>query len=324
MTVRIAHAAPLSFCAALLLAVATALSCSSSKTVARPDNARSLPVADPFILYEDGTYYLYGTGARDGIAVYVSNNLYEWSGQASLALHKKDSYGSRWFWAPEVYHIGSTYYMYYSAEERICVATSSSPLGPFVQAVQEPIVPYGAIDNSLFIDQEGNPWLFYVKFDKGNQIWAARLEDDLLHIKQGTERKCLEMSQEWEKVWPTVNEGPFVLHHKGLYYLTYSANNYQSPLYGIGYATAQSPGGPWTKHPGNPVYQSVGGLEGVGHHAFFRDTAGQGRIVFHSHHSSGTVQPRVIHISEYRFDRDGRLVISPKFFTPWLNSASAE
>lgn len=302
----------------LLLSLLVTFSCCTGKQVLeRPADAQSIPLADPFILYEDGTYYLYGTGAANGIAVYVSKDLREWSRKPTLALHKKDSYGDKWFWAPEVYHVGNKYYMYYSAQERICVATSDFPTGPFIQTRQEPIVPYGAIDNSLFFDKDGQPWLFFVKFNHGNQIWAARLEDDLLHIQSGTEKKCLEMSQDWEKVWPTVNEGPFVLYHNGLYYLTYSANSYESPQYGIGYATAPSPDGPWTKYEGNPIYQCVGGLEGVGHHAFFQDAKGNGRIVFHSHNAPGKIQPRITHISDYHFAQDGTLVISPQYFTPW-------
>ncbi len=304
--------------AGLLLAILSIPSCSTGTMLAeRPVDALSLPVADPFILYEDGAYYLYGTGAANGIAVYVSRDLHNWNREPDLALHKKDSYGEKWFWAPEVYHVGDKYYMYYSAEERICVATADSPTGPFVQAIHEPIIPYGAIDNSLFFDKDGKPWLFFVKFNHGNQIWSARLEDDLMHIKSGTEKKCLEMDQEWEKVLPTVNEGPFVLYHGGLYYLTYSANGYQSPQYGIGYATSNSPAGPWTKYEGNPIYQCVGGLEGVGHHAFFHDAKGKRRIVFHSHYAPGRIQPRITHISDYLFEKDGTLVISPKFFTPW-------
>ena len=180
------------------------------------------------------------------------------------------------------------------------------------------MVIYGSIDNTLFFDKDGKPWLFFVKFNNGNQIWSARLKEDLLHIVPGSERKCLEMSQEWERVWPAVNEGPFVLYHNGLYYLTYSANSFESPKYGIGYATAASPEGPWIKYEGNPIYQCVGGLEGVGHHAFFQDADGKGRIVFHSHNAPGVIGPRVVHISNYHFEKDGRLVISPAFFTPWL------
>ena len=47
-----------------------------------------------------------------------------------------------------------------------------------------------------------------------------------------------------EKVWPRVNEGCFVIRRNGTYYMTYSANSYESPFYGIGCATADSPLGP--------------------------------------------------------------------------------
>lgn len=38
-----------------------------------------------------------------------------------------------------------------------------------------------------------------------------------------------------------------------VYYLTYSANNFENAFYGVGYATASSPLGPWRKYAGNPV-----------------------------------------------------------------------
>ncbi|CAA9430564.1 GH43_33 / GH43 / GH43_31 / GH43_30 / GH43_ 34 / GH43_8 / GH43_4 / GH43_32 / GH43_17 / GH117 [uncultured Rubrobacteraceae bacterium] len=40
---------------------------------------------------------------------------------------------------------------------------------------------------------------------------------------------------------------------ENLYYLTYSANNWQNPDYGVGYATATNPLGPWKKYAGNPI-----------------------------------------------------------------------
>lgn len=98
------------------------------------DPEQQVALADPFILYDKGTYYAYGTGSDNGIPVYVSKDLKNWSSPSGdntvyLALDKRDSYGNKWFWAPEVYLIDGTYYMYYSAEEHICVATSQSPLG---------------------------------------------------------------------------------------------------------------------------------------------------------------------------------------------------
>lgn len=283
-----------------------------------------IPFADPFILYEGGLYYLYGTGSSDGIAVAVSEDMKSWEWpqgkEMYVALHKDDSYGDHWFWAPEVYKVGGRYIMYYSAEEHICMAESSSPLGPFRQKVQKPMREHKGIDNHLFIDKNGKPYLFWVNFNPSNQVWVAELEDDLETIIPGTERLCTRMDQEWEKKWPEVNEGPFVLRHKGKYYMTYSANSYESPDYGVGYAVADTPEGPWTKFKGNPILHRTGGLEGVGHHAFFKDAKGRNRIVFHSHNRPGKIHPRIIHIGTFRFKKarnaPDRLVIDEEFFTP--------
>jgi beta-xylosidase len=80
-------------------------------------------------------------------------------------------------------------------------------------------------------------------------------------------KKCINVSQIWEEVWPRVNEGSFVLKHKGIYYMTYSANSYESPFYGVGFATATNILGPWTKYNKNPILQKPGNLQGVGHSA---------------------------------------------------------
>ena len=289
------------------------------------DTGNVIPFADPFIYYEDGTYYLYGTGSEDGIAVAVSKDLKTWQWPEEkpmyLALHKDDSYGEYWFWAPELYKVGDKYLLYYSAEEHICVAEGDSPLGPFRQKEQKPMREAKGIDNSLFIDKDGKPYLFWVNFtESGLQSWVAELEEDCSTIIEGSEKLCIATSQEWEKVWPSVNEGPFVLEHEGYYYLTYSANSYESPNYGLGYAVAEHPCGPWVKYEGNPILQFVGGLEGVGHHAYFIDKKGNRRIAFHSHCEPGKIHPRKIHIGSYRFDDNGnapdRLVIDSKFFTP--------
>lgn len=290
------------------------------------DSSKVIPFADPFILHEGGMYYLYGTGSPDGIAVAVSEDMRTWEWpegkELYVALHKDDSYGDHWFWAPEVYKVGDRYIMYYSAEEHICMAESDSPLGPFRQKARKPMREQKGIDNHLFIDKGGKPYLFWVNFSPSNQVWVAELEDDLASIVPGTERLCIRMDQDWERKWPEVNEGPFVLRHRGKYYMTYSANSYESPDYGVGYAVADSPEGPWVKYEGNPVLHRTGGLEGVGHHAFFKDAKGRRRIVFHSHNRPGKIHPRIIHIGTYRFRKvrhaPDRLIIDEEFFTPQL------
>ena len=304
-----------------------AIFCTSWASARNKNQKRPVALADPFILYDKGVFYAYGTGSDNGIPVYISRDLKNWEsptgdGTTHLALDKRDSYGNKWFWAPEVYLIDDTYYMYYSAEEHVCVATSESPLGPFRQKEKRPMIEGRNIDNSLFIDQNGQAYLFWVKIDTCNAIWVCELEKDLQTPRPDTARPCISMSQEWEKVWPSVNEGPFVIRHKNTYYLTYSANSYECPLYGIGYATAVHPMGPWTKSEHNPILQSPGTLQGCGHHAIFRDKRRRYRVVFHAHHARGQISPRIMHLTRLKFipqkNTADRLVFLPNYFTPEL------
>ena len=290
------------FTIALLLAASTGF---AQESVA--EEPQGLEFADPFIMLDGGIYYAYGTMSDEGIMVYTSDDLVNWK-EAGMALSKNDSYGDHWFWAPEIYRVGDRYLMYYTAAEHICVAESSSPLGPFVQREQQPMyTSERAIDNSLFIDDDGTPYLFFDRFNDGLNVWVAELEPDFQTIKPATLRPCIKQSQKWE--FEGVNEGSFVIKHDDRYYMTYSGNGYTCPEYGIGVATASSPLGPWTKYEANPVFQfpvteKYGRLEGVGHSAMFRDKDGNLRIVFHAHKAPGRVHPREMYISTVSFTGD--------------------
>ncbi|MDR1886695.1 MAG: glycoside hydrolase family 43 protein [Prevotellaceae bacterium] len=286
-------------------------------------NLRHVPLADPFILYHDNKYYAYGTSNPNGIVVYTSDDLKYWTKEPSPALHKDNSYADRHFWAPEVYRINGKFYMYYSADEHICAATGDSPLGPFKQDVHEPMMSDKAIDNSLFIDDDGRAYLFFVRFTDGNAIWVAELEDDLKTVKTETLHLCAHVSQDWENVMARVNEGPFVVKHRGIYYMTYSANHYQSQDYGIGVATAGNIMGRWEKYASNPVLRKPAGLFGTGHHCLFKDKNGEWRVAFHAHKSHNAIHPREMYITTMKFVRnqdtgEDILSISPDYQTPYI------
>lgn len=306
-----------------ILFAAGAISAPANETVNVEDSGKEslVPLADPFILLDGNVYYAYGTHSDRGIEVYKSYNLKEWE-YVGLALDKTGSYGDKWFWAPEVYKINGKYYMYYSADEHICVATSDHPDGPFRQQVMKPMLESEkAIDNSLFIDDDGTPYLFFVRFNDGNNIWVAELEKDLMTLKLNTLHPCIHVSQPWEKALGRVNEGPFVIKRNGVYYLTYSANDFRSPDYGIGCATTTNIMGTWTKYADNPVFQKPVGLVGVGHHALFTDKNGKLRVVFHAHHDSTQVHPRCMYIGSVSFKKESgadKLKIAPDYLTPVL------
>lgn len=290
-----------------ILFISTALTAYANKEKENFVDNTPVSLGDPFIMLYENTYYAYGTNADDGIEVYTSDDLSLWKKESKLALKSDDSWGERWFWAPEVYYNKEKdkFFMYYSADEHICVATSNSPLGPFTQEVKEPVLSdEKAIDNTLFIDDDGKAYTYFDRFNDGLNIWVAELEDDLQTIKLSTLTKCINVSQEWEEIWPRVNEGAFVVKHKGYYYLTYSANSYESPFYGIGFATATSPIGPWTKYEANPILQKPQDLVGVGHSAMFKDKSGQLKVVFHAHHNEDSIHPRAMYIADVSFSDD--------------------
>src|SRR5690554_1379222 len=301
------------------------LSCKSvDKTEETVHHYTHISLGDPFIMLYEDQYYAYGTQAEDGIVVYTSDDLEVWEKAPALALHKDNSYGEKWFWAPEVYYVNGKFYMYYSAEEHMCVATSDSPLGPFVQDVQQPMLPgEKTIDNTLFIDDDGTPYLFFDRFNDGLNIWVAELEDDLKTIRKETLHPCIHVSQEWEEVWPRVNEGAFVIKHNGTYYMTYSANSYESQFYGVGCATATDIMGEWTKYPHNPLLQQPGDLVGVGHSSMFKGKTGNWKIVFHAHKDTTKIHPRNMFISAVNFKKVNgvdELYIDPGYDTPVLDS----
>ena len=261
----------------LLCVVAVSMTALGKETV-----SDVLPIADPYILFYNDTYYAYGTSRADGFEVYSSKDLKSWERSSRLALSKEDSYGDKWFWAPEVY----------SVEEHVCVATSDSPLGPFVQDEKKPIREEKGIDTSVFFDEDGKAYLYFVRFTNGNVIWCAELKDNLKEIKEETLTQCIEAVEPWEMVFGKVAEGPSILKRDGLYYLLYSANDFRSQDYAVGYATSDSPFGPWKKNSKNPLLHRVDELVGTGHGAPFADKDGNLRYIFHAHKSQTEVNQR--------------------------------
>ena len=285
-------------------------------------------LGDPFIMLHDGTYYAYGTHADDGIEVYTSDDLKTWK-YKGMALQKKDVWADRWFWAPEVYEVNGKFYMYYSADEHICVATADSPAGPFTQSKKEPMIAdEKCIDNSLFIDDDGTPYLYFVRFTDGNVIWVAEMNDDLTGIKQETLTECIKVGEPWELSQDKpakVAEGPSILKREDVYYLVYSANHFESKNYGVGYATSNSPMGPWKKYEGNPILQHADGLMGTGHGAPFCCKDGSWKYIFHAHWDSTKVQPRTSYIKDFAISDQGTVSIGGSLIRPQvLGSTSLE
>lgn len=278
---------------------------------------QNILLADPFVLKHEGVYYLYGTSDVSpdaGIPVYKSTDLIEWEGPIGVAgggnaLAKGQSYGEAGFWAPFLIQMDNKFYMFYTANEHIAVATSNSPLGPFTQPDKQPLHPdIKEIDPHVFVDDDGKKYLYFVRFDNGNRSYGAELNDDLLSIKVNTVKECIKQSQQWEiasgALWP-VTEAPAMLKHENVYYLFYTANDFRHPNYNVGYATSSSPLGPWVKYSDNPIIKNNESSRGTGGGEFITTAQNELLMFYHAHNNAQSATPRKVVYSKVLFVAGG-------------------
>ncbi len=257
---------------------------------------------DPFVLADGGQYYLYSTS--DGTRRYpymTSADLVTWT-RAMDAMPRPPVWSNGNYWAPEVIKTSAGYVMYFTARAtRIkrndgasaqCVgrAVSDRPEGPFVDSGDEPMVCQeklgGTIDASPFQDEDGSRWLIYK--NDGNccsiptEFFLRRLSDDGLAF-DGAQMKIegVTNDDEWEG---HVVEAPTIYLHDDTYYLFYSANDYGSINYAVGYATSTKLEGPYVEAEENPILKTEGGIQpyGPGHQTLIVDDEGDLWMVYHA------------------------------------------
>jgi len=272
--------------------------------------------ADPCFLLHNGVYYLYVTAekfVKTGIPVYKSTDLVNWEGPCGadngLALSAENVWGDKWFFAGAVIEKKGKFYMFPTVDEHLVVATSDSPLGPFKQKIKKPMHNFCEIDSGIFTDDDGKTYIFFVRFDRGNVVFGAELNDDFLTMKEETITECLRPDQPWEfgqnKPLAPINEGAFMLKHKGIYYLTYSGAHYLSKDYAISYATSKNPLGPWKKYKNNPILKANDFVSGTGNGEFIKSPDGSELFcVYHTHKNLKNSLPRALAIDRAYFKKN--------------------
>ena len=307
----------------------------------------TLTIADPTIFPYGGKYYLIGTSGdhsvNRGFKAFASKDLLHWHrvtapGQPNyLVLDSAQSFGNKGFWAPQLLlppgagkkkAAPKTVLMAYTANEQIAIAGSiNGIIGPFTQKLNNTnsqasktgngftklfTDSFKHIDPFIFTDPvTGKHYIYYVKLDKGNNIYVSELKLDQhgsIHVQKGTERPCIHATAHWENTagssWP-VTEGPTVLYHNGYYYIFYSANDFRNVDYAVGYATSTSPIGPWAKSKDSPlISRSLTGLNGTGHGDVFQDKNGHFYYVFHAHNGPQRVGPRKTFLIGFAFTQN--------------------
>lgn len=256
--------------------------------------------ADPAVIWYEGLFYFYSTNPDN--SVFVSSNLVNWAkGPSVLPPELKGA------WAPEVYFHpeDGRFYMYYTHKYKIGIAVADRPDAMFTDLG---FIALSGIDAHLFRDDDSRLYLYFTHtpdFSMHCVPMKSPVETG------GPVTQCFEISQAWETNSFSINEGPWMEKHNGVYTLLYSGSDGQSRYYAIGCATAPTPIGPFTKYPDNPVFQDLEHVSCSGHGSVTFDRTGQ---LWHLYHQKIDTQKnwiRDICLDPVRFDKNGRFGGTP-------------
>lgn len=265
--------------------------------------------ADPFAFRHGNYYYAVGTGASTppewAFQVLRSADLVDWE-PIGCALERPDAALGADFWAPEVAFEGGRFYMYYSVGHadrghQIRVAVADRPEGPYLDShrLSDENCSF-AIDAHAFQDDDGQWYLYYARdFLDTDRPGTALVVDRLIDMTrlEGNPKTVLRATDDWQRYqaartmyggvydWHTL-EGPCVRKHDGRIYCFYSGGNWQNESYGLDYAVAEHPLGPY-EGGGNPLPRTLrtlpGKVLGPGHNSIVTGPDGvTDYVVYHA------------------------------------------
>ena len=249
--------------------------------------------ADPFVLRDGSTYYGYATNSIGGsvqLLVGSTPTSLTLQGPALANLASWATTGGTW--GPTVLPRGNRWILYYTARirgsDKSCVsrAVATSPAGPFLDDTLLPIVCQldrgGSIDASPTVGIDGTAWLVWksegVPGADPARIWSQRLTADGLAV-QGDAVGIMAAHLPWQN---GVIEGPAMVEHGNRWLLFYSANDWNSSAYAIGFAACDGPQGPCRELQDGPIFAPPPPLVGAGGQELFTGPDGSAWMAFHA------------------------------------------
>ncbi|SDF16165.1 arabinan endo-1,5-alpha-L-arabinosidase [Dyadobacter soli] len=261
----------------------------------------NIPVHDPVMIRQDGTYYAFATGR--GISVWSSKDMQHWKKEKAVfgtppewAVKAVPGFKGH-IWAPDISFYNGLYHLYYSistfGKNRSCIGLATNktlnPANPDFhwtdhgQVVES--VPgrdeWNAIDPNLVIDDQKQPWLAFGSFWNG--IKLVKLDADARSIaKPQTWLTLASVPRTKPGSDSTAGNGaieaPFIFKKADYYYL-FASYDYccrgEKSTYKMRVGRSQSLTGPYLDRDGKPMTQGGGTLllegnadwHGVGHNA---------------------------------------------------------
>ncbi|KAM0693588.1 hypothetical protein Q7P36_006844 [Cladosporium allicinum] len=280
--------------------------------------------ADPNVAAFDCKFYIYAT--TDGFPGWGGNQFYVWSSDDLITWERSDEpfltlngtdgnvpWATGNAWAPTIAEKDGKYYFYFSGQnptydrKTIGVAVADSPEGPFTAEPtamilnNEELTTGQAIDPDAFLDPLSGKYYFY--WGNGSPL-VAELADDMVSLKADSTSNITGLED--------FREGLFMVYREPYYHLTYSIDDTGSENYRVGYATADSPVGPFT-YQGVILQKDVEkGILATGHNSILNvPGTDEWYIVYHRFSiPGGDGTHRETTIDELHFDEETGLILN--------------
>lgn len=224
-------------------------------------------VADAGVIKYNGKYYIGGVYTNGDF--YISEDLVKWSEPVHVV-----SMDNEWtkgtgakdnqIHANDMRYLNGDFHLYWSVNYwgkdkhavHIVHTESKDVLGPYTEPNKKTWMD-NRIDPMVFKDDDGQLYMYMVRFTDGNTIWGRKMKNP---AEFSGEPVCLfaSLPDTWETMDNRVAEGPWVIKYRDRYYMMYNANHTATEWgnYQLGVAEADSPLG--FQHGNKYSYPLVG------------------------------------------------------------------
>ncbi len=280
-------------------------------------------IRDPFILFDNGKYYLYGTRfngekgtypqVSEGTDVYISDDLENFSQPIPVFRRDSSFWGTHHFWAPEVHKYKGKYYMFVtvaSAERNrgVQILVCDTPDGSFEPCANDAVTPreWECLDGTLYVENNVPYMVFCHEWSQiGNgEMCLVQLSDDLSQAVSEPVTLFKASDPEWatgflENKDKYVTDGPFFYNESGgRLLMIWSSIANDKYVEAVSYSD-NGIKGPW-KHYRDLLFNEDGG-----HGMLFKDRTGQLMFTMHFPNTNDLERPVIVKVRE----QNGTIII---------------